>query len=64
MQNEVDIGGLYVSPFAVSVLAAGAVFLLLRWGLARSGWLAKLWYPALFEVALFVVVLSVLVSVG
>ena len=57
MLTEIDIGGIFIASFALHLALAVPVFFALRWLLARSHLLSKLWYLALCEVALFVVVL-------
>ena len=59
--TEVDLFGVYISPFvAMMLIAAGTTTLLLRLldllGLTRS-----VWRPALFDAAVYVIVLSLIV---
>lgn len=58
MIQEIDVGGIYLPPFALHLCIAVPIFFLCRWILARFGLLGRVWYLALFEVALFIVVLS------
>lgn len=58
MITEFAIGGVYVSPFFVTLLLALPGYLLCRGILARLGLIARLWYPPLFEVGLFIIILS------
>ena len=59
--TEIDLFGVYVSPFAAMMLvAAGATALLLR-VLDRLGLTRNVWHPALFDAALYVIVLSLAV---
>jgi protein AaeX len=62
--TEVDLGGIYVSPFAIHLLEAAVVFLALRWVLARTGILDKVWYLALAEMAGFVLILFTVVALN
>lgn len=57
MLMEFNLGGILVAPFAVNLALAAPPFFALRWLLARTGLLARLWYLALCEMALFVIVL-------
>jgi hypothetical protein len=57
MLTEIDIGGIYIATFALHLALAVPAFFALRWLLARSHILSRLWYLALCELALFVVVL-------
>ncbi len=58
MMTEFDLGGVYVSPFFVTLLLALPVYLLCRGILVQFGVMARLWYPPLFEVGLFIIILS------
>lgn len=58
MMTEFDLGGVYVSPFFVTLILALPVYLLCRGVLAEIGVVARLWYPPLFEVGLFIIILS------
>lgn len=62
--KEIDLGGIYVSPFAIHLLEAAAIFLVLRWVLARTGILDKVWYLALAEMALFILILFIVVALN
>lgn len=55
--TEFALGGVYVSPFFVTLLLALPVYLLCRGVLARTGVMARLWYPPLFEVGMFIIIL-------
>lgn len=57
MPVEIDLGGIYVAPFALNLLVATPLFFILRWVLSRSGLLFRLWYLALCEAALFIGIL-------
>jgi hypothetical protein len=60
--TEVDLFGVYISPFlAMMLIAAGATALLLRL-LDRLGLTRRVWHPALFNAAIYVIVLSVVVT--
>lgn len=58
MMTEFDLGGVYVSPFFVTLLLALPLYLLCRGILVQLGVMARLWYPPLFEVGLFIIILS------
>lgn len=64
MMTEVDMGGIYLSPLALSMLEAAVIFLALRWVLARTGVLERVWYLAMAELATFVIVLFAVVSLS
>ena len=52
MLSEANIGGVYVAPFMIYVVATVPVFLLLRTILARIGLMRWVWHSGLFEFAL------------
>lgn len=56
--TEFDLGGVYVSPFFVTLLLALPAYLLCRAILAQLGVMARLWYLPLFETGLFIIILS------
>ncbi|WP_298427105.1 DUF1656 domain-containing protein [Rhodoblastus sp.] len=58
MTKEVNLFGVYVAPFVGDLLVAFALFLPLRWLVARLGLFAHFWHVALVELCLFVAVLS------
>jgi hypothetical protein len=64
MLTEVDIGGVYVSPFLVTLVLALPFYLPVRAAVARTGVLSRVWYPPLFEVGLFVIVLFCVTAVS
>ena len=57
MLTEINLGGIYMAPFALHLLIAAVPFFALRWLLSRSGILSRAWYLALCELALYVVLL-------
>jgi len=57
MLTEINVGGIYIAPFALHLLIAAPPFFLLRWLLSRLGLLSRVWYLALCELALFILVL-------
>ncbi len=61
MLREINILGVFISPFAWHLLLALPPFLACRWLLARTGLLFKVWHTGLFELALYVLILSLVV---
>lgn len=61
MLHEIDLFGVYVSPFVIHMIAAAIPFFALRWLLARLGVLTRLGHTGLIELSLYVVVLSLVV---
>jgi hypothetical protein len=59
--SEVNIGGIYVAPIVVHVVAAIPPFLICRWALGHLGVLRKVWHAALFELAVYLTLLSLLI---
>jgi protein AaeX len=61
--TEVNILGIYVAPFALMMLAAWLIALLLQRIADRAGVgvARRVWHPALFKVAVYVIVLSIVV---
>lgn len=64
MLTEVNLFGVYVSPYAVILAAAWASVLLLRVVLTRLGILRRAWHPALlmFSVSVGACSLAVLLA--
>ncbi|AJE99782.1 DUF1656 domain-containing protein [Pandoraea apista] len=60
MLSEVAVAGIYLPPFFVYACIAVPVFLGLRFALARTGVLRRVWHPALFEFAISLCLVSVL----
>lgn len=60
MIKEVSVAGIYVSPIAVYLVAAGGAFLPLRWVFDRVGIQRIVWHRALFDLAVYVILLSVI----
>ncbi|VVD79876.1 hypothetical protein PPN31114_01073 [Pandoraea pneumonica] len=52
MLTEVAVAGIYLPPFFVYACVAVPVFLSVRYVLARTGVLRRVWHPALFEFAI------------
>jgi len=63
MLTESDVAGVYMAPIVLYGLAAGVVFLVLRWILTQLGFWRLVWHPGLFEIGLFISILSALVLV-
>lgn len=61
MTREINFFGVYIAPFVGDVLIAFALFLPLRWLLARLNLFAPFWHVALVEACLFVSVFFVTV---
>ncbi|MNF65896.1 MULTISPECIES: DUF1656 domain-containing protein [unclassified Pseudomonas] len=61
MPIDFELGGVYLPPIAQALLLALPVFLLLDWGIRRSGLLKFVWHEALFEGALYACVCSVVI---
>jgi hypothetical protein len=61
MIAEAHLGGVLFAPIVLYMLAAAAIFAVLRSLLGRTGLLAWAWHPALFELALYASILSLLV---
>lgn len=66
MLTEVDLFGVYVSPYAVILVAVWASVLALRTMLARLGVLRRAWHPALltFSMSVSAFSLAVLLASG
>lgn len=62
VMTEFDLGGVFVSPFFVTLLLALPLYLLCRGALAQLGLVARLWYPPLFEAGLFIIILAVVTA--
>ncbi|MGC7403379.1 DUF1656 domain-containing protein [Pandoraea pneumonica] len=60
MRSEVAVAGIYLPPFFVYACVAVPMFLGVRYVLARTGVLRRVWHPALFEFALSLCLVSVL----
>lgn len=60
---EVNVFGIYVAPFAVIMLVAWIVTIVLRRIADRYGLLRHVWHPPLFVGALYVIVLSSIVLI-
>jgi len=60
MLSEVAVAGIYLPPFFVYACIAVPLFLGVRFVLARTGVLRRVWHPALFEFAISLCLVSVL----
>ncbi|VVE33594.1 MULTISPECIES: DUF1656 domain-containing protein [Pandoraea] len=60
MLSEVAVAGIYLPPFFVYACVAVPLFLGVRFVLARTGVLRRVWHPALFEFAISLCLVSVL----
>ncbi len=56
--TEIDIYGIYISPFVPMMLAAWLITIGLRAIGDRSGLLTYVWHPALFVFCTYLVVLA------
>ncbi|MET1029029.1 MAG: DUF1656 domain-containing protein [Dongiaceae bacterium] len=59
--TEINIFGVYVSPFVLMMLAAWLITLLFRLLGDRFHLARRVWHPALFNAAVYMIVLSVIV---
>lgn len=58
---EIDLLGVYLSPFVPMLLSAWLITAMLSRIGARLFWFGRVWHPSLFTLCLFVVVLAALV---
>lgn len=61
MLSEFPLAGVYLPPFFVYACVALPIYLGLRFMLARSGVLRRVWHPGLFEFAISLCLVSLLV---
>jgi hypothetical protein len=61
MLSEVAIGGVYLPPILVYLVAAIPVFAGLRAVLDRAGVLRRAWHPALLECAVLLATVTLLI---
>ncbi|WP_282338306.1 DUF1656 domain-containing protein [Pseudomonas sp. PS02288] len=61
MLSEFSFAGIYLPPFFVYACLALPIHLGLRFVLARSGVLRRVWHPGLFEFAMSLCLVSLLV---
>jgi protein AaeX len=61
--TEINIFGIYVSPFVPMMLAAWLAVLPLHRAAHRLANAGHVWHPALFNMALYVIVLSIIVLI-
>ena len=55
---EIDLFGVYVAPFSLTLVGAWLVTIVLRRIAGRFGLLRHVWHPALFVFAVYIIVLS------
>jgi hypothetical protein len=60
MLKEINLDGIYVSPFALDLFIALLVFLPLRIVLDRAGIQSWVWHRPLFDVSVFVIIVSLI----
>lgn len=63
-RHEIDLGGVYVAPFAGSMLIGLLLFVMLRVVLRRTGLTRWAWHLALFETALLASVVALVALAG
>jgi len=61
MMREVDIGGVYIAPFARDLFVALAAFMPIHFVLNRIGVERFVWHRSLFDLSLFVCLLGLVV---
>jgi protein AaeX len=61
--TEIDLGGVYVAPMSIMMLAAWVITITLRGSAAGFELLRYVWHPALFVFAVYMIVLSSMVLV-
>lgn len=61
---EINVFGIYISPFVPMMLAAWLITIGLRAIGDRMGLLVHVWHPALFVLCAYLVVLSIVVMVA
>ena len=59
--TEIDLFGVYVSPFVLMMLLAWVIVALLRRASDRFRLLRHVWHPSLFMLAIYVIVLGSIV---
>jgi hypothetical protein len=60
MLKEVNLDGIFVSPFALDLFIALLIFLPVRVVFDRSGIRRWVWHPPLFDVSVFVIIVSLI----
>ena len=61
MFTEVNVFGVFISPFVVMMLAAWLIVTPVTMATARIRQLGRMWHPGLFNVCLYVIALSLIV---
>jgi hypothetical protein len=64
MTAELDIYGVFVPALFAWLLLAYAAYLIVRQGLARSGFYLLVWHRPLFDVALYIILLGAIVFIS
>jgi protein AaeX len=60
MLKEINLDGIFVSPFALDLFVALLIFLPLRVVFDRWGIQRRVWHRPLFDVSVFVIIVSLL----
>ena len=60
MLKEINLDGIFVSPFALDLFVALLIFLPLRMLLDRWGIQRLVWHRPLFDVSVFVIIVSLI----
>ena len=63
MEEEINIMGVYISPFALLLVVTFALFLPLRSYLDRVGFSQMVWHRSLADACIFVIILGLLVII-
>jgi len=61
MIKEINFAGVLLPPLMGYALAAGVIWLVLRFALTRADLYRFVWHPPLFNTALYVILLSIVV---
>jgi protein AaeX len=64
MIKEINLGGVYLSPFLAYMGAAAVIWALMRLVFDRIGLYRVVWHPALFNTALYLILLTLVVGVS
>lgn len=62
--TEINVFGIYISPFVLMMLVAWLITMGLRAVGDRTGLLLRVWHPALFVFCTYLLVLSAVVMVA
>jgi len=63
MEKEIDLFGVYVSPFALLLVIAVLIFLPVRAWLDRIEFSKYVWHRSLADAGIFVIILGLLVLI-